>query len=92
MGNKALAEYITSQGSLYRATHTNDIVPKVPPISLGFSHPSPEYWITSGDDVTVTASDIKVIEGIDSRSGNAGAFGESTSAHSWYIIDISACQ
>ncbi|RJE27479.1 Extracellular lipase [Aspergillus sclerotialis] len=92
LGNKALAEYVTSQGSLYRTTHTDDIVPKLPPIVIGFSHPSPEYWITSGDGVDIDTSDIKVIEGIDSKSGNAGASGESTSAHGWYIVDISACQ
>lgn len=92
VGNKALAEYITSQGSLYRTTHTNDIVPKLPPISFGFSHPSPEYWITSGDNETVTTSDIEVIQGIDSKAGNAGSSGDSTSAHGWYIIDIGECQ
>lgn len=92
MGNNALAEYITSQGSLYRTTHTNDIVPKLPPMSFGFSHPSPEYWITSGDGEEVTTSDIQVIKGIDSKEGNAGSSGESTSAHGWYIVSIAECQ
>lgn len=90
MGNKALAEYITSQGSLYRTTHTNDIVTKLPPIVFGFAHPSPEYHITSGDGEKVNTSDIDVIP--DSRIENAEATGDSSSAHGWYIIEISACQ
>ena len=73
-------------------THLNDIVPRLPPTSFGFSHSSPEYWITSGDDVTVTTSDIEVIEGIDSTAGNAGELIESVAAHEWYIIDIDGCQ
>ena len=91
MGNEALAAHITSQG-LYRATHTDDIVPKLPPKLFGFSHASPEYWITSGNGVTVTTSDIQVIQGIDSTDGNDGTLLDSTSAHGWYIIGISECQ
>ncbi|KAJ5566745.1 uncharacterized protein N7459_010127 [Penicillium hispanicum] len=91
VGNKALVTHITNQGSLWRVTHTDDIVPKLPPASFGFSQPSPEFWITSGNDETVTTSDIQVIEGIDSTDGNAGTLLDSVSAHKWYIIDIDEC-
>lgn len=91
MGNLALAEFITSQGNIYRATHQNDIVPKLPPMSFGFSHPSPEYWITSGDALGATPADVQVIQGIDSTAGNAGSGGDSISAHDWYIINIDGC-
>ncbi|KAJ5575536.1 hypothetical protein N7535_002462 [Penicillium sp. DV-2018c] len=92
VGNEALATYITNQGSIWRVTHTDDLVPKLPPASFGFSHPSPEYWITSGDDQTVTASDIDVIEGVGSKDGNAGTLNPNTDAHSWYLGHITACQ
>lgn len=73
-------------------THTNDIVPRLPPMLLGFSHLSPEYWITSDNEVTPTTTDIQVIEGVGSRDGNAGEAAQSVEAHSWYLIDITACQ
>ncbi|KAL4956506.1 Alpha/Beta hydrolase protein [Aspergillus filifer] len=92
VGNEALAQYITDQGSNYRVTHTNDIVPRLPPMAFGFSHFSPEYWITSGNDVTPTTSDIKVIEGVGSRDGNAGEVIQLISPHLFYFFDITACQ
>lgn len=92
LGNKALATYITNQGSLYRVTHTDDVVPKLPPASFGFSHPSPEYWITSGNDVTVTPSDVTVIQGVGSKAGNAGTANPDIEAHNWYLVYIDQCQ
>ncbi|PWY92235.1 triacylglycerol lipase precursor [Aspergillus heteromorphus CBS 117.55] len=93
VGNYELAEYITSQGSgaNFRVTHLNDIVPRLPPMLLGYSHPSPEYWITSGTLDAVTADDIEIIEGIDSTAGNAGEATESILAHLWYFFSIATC-
>jgi hypothetical protein len=93
IGNLALADFITSEtsGSNYRVTHSDDIVPKLPPELLGYDHFSPEYWITSGDNVTVTDSDVVEVQGVDSTDGNDGTSGDSVDAHSWYIVDISAC-
>ncbi|KAJ5649215.1 Lipase class 3 [Penicillium longicatenatum] len=81
VGNDALAEYMTSQGSLWRTTHTDDIVPRIPPELFGYAHASPEYWITSADDVTVTDADIEEVVGVNSNDGNAGESDESISAH-----------
>jgi len=92
VGNEALAAYMTAQGSLYRCTHSDDIVPKLPPASWGFSHASPEYWITSGNNVKVTTSDIQVIEGVGSTDGNAGTIDPDVEAHNWYIVEIDGCQ
>ncbi|PWY89352.1 triacylglycerol lipase B [Aspergillus heteromorphus CBS 117.55] len=93
IGNLALADYITSQdsGSNYRITHTDDIVPKLPPELLGYHHFSPEYWITSGNDVTVADDDITEVVGVDSTAGNDGTLLDSVSAHRWYFIYISEC-
>ncbi|PYI01548.1 lipase 2 [Aspergillus sclerotiicarbonarius CBS 121057] len=93
IGNLALAEYITDQdmGGNYRVTHTDDVVPKLPPKLLGYHHFSPEYWITSGNDVTVTVDDVEEIVGIDSTKGNDGTLLDSTTAHRWYTIYISEC-
>ncbi|RAH46203.1 lipase family protein [Aspergillus brunneoviolaceus CBS 621.78] len=93
IGNLALADYITDQtkGSNYRVTHTDDIVPKLPPKLLGYHHFSPEYWITSDTDVTVTTSDITEVTGVDSTAGNDGTLLDSVSAHKFYFEYISAC-
>ncbi|KAJ5344606.1 hypothetical protein N7452_002610 [Penicillium brevicompactum] len=92
IGNEALATYITNQGSLWRVTHQDDIVPKLPPSSWGFSHPSPEYWITSDNEATVTSSDVDVIEGVGSKAGNAGTLNPDVEAHNWYFGHIDGCQ
>lgn len=87
-----MATYITNTDTQTRTTHTDDQVPKVPPTTAGFSHSSPEDWITSGDNVTVTTKDITIVTGIDSTQGNAGTLTSSTSAHNWYIIYIDECK
>ncbi|KAA8642911.1 hypothetical protein EYZ11_009041 [Aspergillus tanneri] len=91
LGNENLAKYITGQGTNFRITHTNDIVPRLPPHSFGFTHFSPEYWITSGNFKPVTASDIQVIEGVGSTDGNSGEDFKSVLAHSWYFGGIFFC-
>ena len=93
LGNEALATYITNQnkGGNYRVTHTNDIVPKLPPTLLGYHHFSPEYFISSADEATVTTADVTEVTGIDATGGNDGTDGTSIDAHRWYFINISAC-
>ncbi|KAE8153798.1 Alpha/Beta hydrolase protein [Aspergillus avenaceus] len=93
VGNTEFVQYATDQnkGSTYRVTHTNDLVPKLPPKLLGYHHASPEYWISSGDDTTVTAGDVTEVTGIDSDKGNDGTSDSSTDAHRWYFVYISQC-
>ncbi|OJJ35897.1 hypothetical protein ASPWEDRAFT_109605 [Aspergillus wentii DTO 134E9] len=94
IGNLALADYITNvtdKGDNYRVTHTDDIVPKLPPKLLGYHHASPEYWITSGNNVTVTTADVDVVTGVDSTDGNDGTTADSRTAHRWYFGYISEC-
>ncbi|KGO77632.1 Lipase, class 3 [Penicillium italicum] len=70
VANAALAKYITAQGNNFRFTHTNDPIPKLPLLSMGYVHVSPEYWITSPNNSTVSTSEIKVIDGDVSFDGN----------------------
>ncbi|OKL61425.1 hypothetical protein UA08_03144 [Talaromyces atroroseus] len=93
IGNLALADFITTEdmGSNYRVTHTDDPVPKLPPELLGFAHFSPEYWITSGNNVTVTDYNVTEVIGVNSAAGNDGTTNSSVSAHLFYTIYISAC-
>ncbi|KAI9738707.1 MAG: hypothetical protein M1834_008212 [Cirrosporium novae-zelandiae] len=92
VGNEELCTYITDQsGGNYRVTHYDDPVPRLPPHAWGFDHVSPEYWITTGNDETVTASDIEVIDGLYSTSGNSGTSGLDIDAHLWYFQSIADC-
>ncbi|CAI7569470.1 unnamed protein product [Penicillium glandicola] len=93
VANLPLANYITAQGNNYRFTHTNDPVPKVPLLAMGYVHISPEYWITSPNNVTVSTSDIEVIEGDISFEGNTGTGAPLLSefaAHRWYFLLVPA--
>ena len=91
VGNYFLATFITQQTSQnFRVTHADDIVPKLPGYPI-FAHVSPEYWITSGDNVAVTPGDIQVSSGVIDLQGNQGQVDNSVDDHLWYFNAISAC-
>ncbi|KAI9036528.1 lipase family protein [Aspergillus affinis] len=95
VGNDKLAEFITKQENNYRFTHQNDPVPKLPLVGMGYQHVSPEYWITSGDNTTVTASDIEVLEGNVNWKGNTGTglpLLTDFHAHHWYFEKADGCK
>ncbi|KAL9619142.1 MAG: hypothetical protein Q9160_006231 [Pyrenula sp. 1 TL-2023] len=93
VGQLTFAEYVTNQpGGNYRVTHTQDPVPRLPPIAIaGYSHTSPEYFISSPNDVTPTPNDITQFDGINELNGNAGQLGLDVSDHGWYFNAIGAC-
>jgi hypothetical protein len=95
VGNPALATYITNQnlGANYRVTHLNDPVPHLPPESFGFRHTSPEYYITSPNNATVTANDITVCNGISNSdcNGSWSLLDTDVKAHGWYFNGITGC-
>ncbi|KAE8356693.1 Alpha/Beta hydrolase protein [Aspergillus coremiiformis] len=91
LGNMAFAEYVSAQGSNFRVTHTNDMVPRVPPRMLGYRQTSPEYWITTGDNTPVGTADIVMINEADSDQGNTGQTIQSVMAHRWYTGCMFLC-
>jgi hypothetical protein len=95
VANSALAKYITTQDNNYRFTHTNDPVPKLPLLAMGYVHVSPEYFISSGDNVTVTTSDVAILEGEVNWQGNSGTGPPSIEdfhAHHWYFEKADCCK
>jgi hypothetical protein len=56
---------------------------------MGFAHISPEYWITTGTNVPVTANDI---QNLPNNNGDVNTLANlDISAHLWYFNDITAC-
>ncbi|KAI4290696.1 MAG: hypothetical protein L6R35_000003 [Caloplaca aegaea] len=90
-----LSNFISNQnmGGNFRVTHKDDPVPRLPPIVLGFVHISPEYYISSPNDVVPTANDITKYTGAVNLLGNSGnnPLNTDLSAHGWYFNAISAC-
>ena len=95
IGGSTVSSYITNQnkGGNFRVTHTDDPVPRLPPLILGFVHISPEYYISSATGAPVTANDITQYTGSVNLRGNTGNIGSGTdtAAHGWYFNKIGAC-
>lgn len=95
VANPELATFITQQSNNYRFTHTNDPVPKVPLLTMGYVHVSPEYWITApNNDTSVKPSQVEVLKGQINWNGNTGTGPPSTQdfpAHHWYFEEADAC-
>ncbi|KAL2833185.1 mono and diacylglycerol lipase [Aspergillus pseudoustus] len=98
VANTALAKYITAQNNNYRFTHTNDPVPQLPTLSMGYVHVSPEYWITAPDNATVRESEVEVLDGAVNWNGNTGTATvpdvpdvAEFDAHHWYFEEVDAC-
>ncbi|KAH8657418.1 Alpha/Beta hydrolase protein [Tricladium varicosporioides] len=95
VGNTAFVNFVDGQvGSHYRVTHTKDFVPRYPGKLLGYRHTSPEFWLSTGDATTTNygIGDIKVCQGISNTDCNDGTSSLSTTPHSYYLQDISACK
>ena len=95
-GDQDLAAYITAQapaqGANYRVTHRDDPVPRVPPKSLGYGHPLPQYYIDSGTFETVAGGDVQVFS--QDNSGDdlpVNIFDLDVPAHLWYFAAIGIC-
>lgn len=93
VGNDKFANYVTTEGpGEYRVTHTDDPVPRLPPIVFGYRHTTPEYWLSEDSNSTVyPISDIKVCEGTANITCNGGTFGLDIDAHLHYFISVAGC-
>ncbi|ORY58585.1 lipase [Pseudomassariella vexata] len=94
VGDDDFADFVTAQaGAEYRATHTDDPVPRLPPIWTGYRHTSPEYWFYTGDATTLdyTINDVQVCSGNANVDCNAGQSGFDTIAHDEYFVGIADC-
>ncbi|KAF2632544.1 alpha/beta-hydrolase [Macroventuria anomochaeta] len=87
-----LSSYITNQsGGNYRITHWNDPVPRVPLLTMGYVHISPEYYINKKNKVAIAESDFKVYEGAINLMGNAAWLLTDLEAHRWYFTQMYTC-
>jgi len=92
VGNAAFANFVTGQkGGNYRITHAADAVPKLPGYLLDYRHVSPEYWIKSPSQSSVSAGDIQISSGILDLWGNGGTLISTITDHEWYFNAISSC-
>lgn len=106
VGNADINNYIQSQapdlGNNFRVTHTNDVVPQIPPHEWipAWDHYYPEFWIDT-DTIPVPAASMEVIDGsLFETSGNEGdtsGWGllvdviEGAGAHNTYFGPIDGC-
>ncbi|KAI9849410.1 MAG: hypothetical protein M1838_000153 [Thelocarpon superellum] len=91
IGNIPLSDYITNQeGGNFRVTHTDDPVPRLPPILSDYVHISPEYHIEEGYD-DITPNEMTVYQGDINFAGNTGTVGLNVIDHIHYFGPIGAC-
>ncbi|KAK3945194.1 Alpha/Beta hydrolase protein [Diplogelasinospora grovesii] len=93
VGNLYFARFVTQQpGGEYRVTHTDDPVPRLPPIILNYRHTSPELWVTNPADIgTYIVGDVEVCTGYANVGCNAGTFGLDFAAHDDYFEPTGGC-
>jgi hypothetical protein len=92
VGNLPFVQYVTNQpGGEYRITHTDDPVPRLPPILLNYRHTSPEYWIDGGSDGVVSLDEVDYCPGYSNINCNGGTKGLDMDAHGWYFQTLQGC-
>lgn len=94
VGNDVFANYASGQsGTSFRVTHTDDPVPRLPPIIFGYRHTTPEIWLSTGSSSNrnYQLADLLVCPGISNTKCNAGTFGLDIVAHLNYMSDTAGC-
>jgi hypothetical protein len=91
VANLALATYINKFDGNYRVRHRDDPVCEVPGHVLGYVHTSPEYYISSENNITVQATDIIVKSAGESGDDLKVLVNLDIQAHNWYFEQANAC-
>ena len=92
IGDETTAVFLTSQSSKsFRITASNDPVPRIPGVILGYKHMSPEYWMKKNIDNPST-EDFVVLTGTYNTDGNSGKHWLHTHAHGRYFGQITKCR
>jgi len=93
IGGSKISSYISNQpGGNFRVTHWSDPVPKVPLLTMGYVHISPEYYINKPNNQDVNAGDIQVYEGAANLfKGNQAWVIPDVEAHRWYFGLMYTC-
>jgi alpha-beta hydrolase superfamily lysophospholipase len=92
IGGSTISSYITNQpGGNFRITHWSDPVPKVPLLTMGYVHISPEYYINKPNEQDVNVGDIIVYPGAVNFMGNQAWLKIDINAHWWYFESMYSC-
>lgn len=92
VGNSVFVQFVTNQaGAEYRITHTDDPVPRLPPIITNYRHVSPEYWFNEGADGVVSTDEFSYCPGYANVQCNGGTSGLDMDAHGWYFGLLNGC-
>ncbi|KAA8909556.1 Alpha/Beta hydrolase protein [Sphaerosporella brunnea] len=86
IGNENLCKFMSDAGTNYRVTHTDDPVPRLPLMLMGYQHVSPEYHIKTDG---IGAAGIDVLKGYINFGGNTaddGLISVDILAHLHYLI------
>lgn len=95
IGNDILSDFISNQGgSIYRVTHNDDPIPRVP-LATGdvfggqykYRHVSPEYWLTGKpeDPTQWPVEDVRVCKGALNLNCNGGRVIPNIFQHGEYL-------
>ena len=92
IGGTKISDYISKQsGGNYRVTHWNDPIPKLPLLTMGYVHMSPEYYIDRPNGEDVQTGDVQVYQGAVNFRGNMKWDAMDGAAHMWYFNSMSTC-
>lgn len=93
IGGTKISSYISNQpGGNFRVTHVNDPVPKLPLLTMGYVHISPEYYVSTPNYKDVNAGDVQVYNGaINLLKGNQAWLTIDIEAHRWYFGSMYTC-
>ncbi|PHH85344.1 hypothetical protein CDD83_574 [Cordyceps sp. RAO-2017] len=94
VGNEAFVGLLArGRGRCWRVTHLDDPVPRLPPMSVGYRHVSPEYWLARGAPAqdAYGPRDVRVCYGSANAQCNANIDTFSFDSHLHYFRTIAAC-